>query len=187
MNRDSEFYKGLIGLAGKDRRMQLSLDEAIEDHDNFISSTMSEIDRQIFLLGALASKHSDCFWAACDSVKEDKDKENYTYIGTRVRHHNGSLQMEWFKNNIVLVKKTGKKQTFSGHLAKGKGFRYPSDLFKKEPKWARETIRQVEDGYENIRKRVALLSNIKRDLKTYNSLAKKDFALSAGVSQDDET
>ncbi|WP_236037349.1 hypothetical protein [Marinomonas vulgaris] len=30
--------QGLIGLAGKDRRIHLNLDEAIEDHDNFIST-----------------------------------------------------------------------------------------------------------------------------------------------------
>ena len=95
-------------------------------------------------------------------------------MGTRVRILNGSLQMEWFRNRTRPDQGAG-KQVFSTHLKKGKGYRYSDSLFKKEPKWARDAIKLVEDRYELLRKRAAILSAMRKNLRDYEQLLDECF------------
>ena len=91
-----------------------------------------------------------------------------SYVGTRIRRNNRTLQLEWFKNRTRSDRGASKpKKLFSTYLKKGKGFRYSDQTFKKESQWAQEKIKITEDAYALLRRSTALLTSVKKILHYY--------------------
>jgi hypothetical protein len=142
----------------------------------FLRNTRSLIDHELLVAAVDARKQADSYWEANESAREEGDPDNLSFVGTRVRIINGSLQLEWFRNRTRPELGQGKpKKVFSTYLRKGRGHRYNKALFSKEPEWARVEINNVEDRYELLRKRAALLSSLRKTLREYEHLINECF------------
>ncbi len=153
-----------MGRTDEELRQMLKRDA--EDERFVFTEPMLEEESREFI--------PDYYWEGNESAREEGVAEELSFVGTRVRILNGSLQMEWFRNRTRPDQGAG-KQVFSTHLKKGKGYRYSDSLFKKEPKWARDAIKEVEDRYELLRRRAAILSSMRKNLRDYEQLLNECF------------
>lgn len=176
MSKKTEKLQRLIEREFEDERF-LFTDKMLEAESRGFVSTLDELVQNEILVVALdARKQADSYWEASLSAREDGDPNNYCYVGTRVRFLRGTLQFEWFKNRTKPGEGEGKpRKVYSTYIPKGSGYRYSRALFKKEPEWAQEEINTVEDRYALLRKRSALLSAIKKNLREYNKVVNKCF------------
>lgn len=140
----------------------------------FIRTVKTVLEHELLVSAVDARKQADYYWEGNESAREEGLAEDLSFVGTRVRILNGSLQMEWFRNRVRPDQGAG-KQVFSTHLKKGNGYRYSDTYFKKEPKWARDAIKLVEDRYELLRRRTAILSAMKKNLRDYEKLLDRCF------------
>lgn len=141
---------------------------------DFLSSVRTFIERELLVTALRARDEAGIWW----ELSRDPDyigSEGPTYLGTRARLKNGSLQCEWFRNSVRPEGGGKTKQVFSRYLPKGTGTRYPSYHFKNEPLYARKLVEQIEDEYERLRKRAAILSAITRNLRDYEALIDQTF------------
>lgn len=163
LNRDAEDERSIF----TDQRLE-------EESREFICSVRALLETELLVSAVDARKEADGYWGANESAREEGIAEDLSFVGTRVRILNGSLQMEWFRNRTRPDQGAG-KQVFSTHLKKGKGFRYSDSHFKKEPKWARDAIKKTEDRYELLRKRAAILSSMRKKVREYEKLLDECF------------
>lgn len=143
-----------------------------QESREFLCTVRSAIEHELLVTAVVGRDVADSWWTLSRHSMTMSETEP-TYLGTRVRIKNGSLQCEWFRNSVR--SEGSSKQVFSRYLPKGKGFRYPSHRFKKEPAWARELVEIVESDYEIVRKRASILSSITRALREYEALINKTF------------
>lgn len=174
MGKTNEELRELLKRDAGDERDEFKESKLEEESREFIRNTRTLLEHELLVNAVDARKQADYYWEANESAREEGVAEDLSFVGTRVRIINGSLQMEWFRNRTRPDQGAG-KQVFSTHLKKGKGFRYSESLFKKEPKWAREAITVVENRYELVRKRTAILSAIRKNLRDYEQLLNECF------------
>lgn len=174
MGKTNEELRELLQRDAGDERDEFKESKLEEESREFIRNARTLLEHELLVNAVDARKQADYYWEANESAREEGVAEDLSFVGTRVRIINGSLQMEWFRNRTRPDQGAG-KQVFSTHLKKGKGFRYSESLFKKEPKWAREAITVVENRYELVRKRTAILSAIRKNLRDYEQLLNECF------------
>lgn len=174
MGKTNEELRELLKRDAGDERDEFKESKLEEESREFIRNARTLLEHELLVNAVDARKQADYYWEANESAREEGVAEDLSFVGTRVRIINGSLQMEWFRNRTRPDQGAG-KQVFSTHLKKGKGFRYSESLFKKEPKWAREAITVVENRYELVRKRTAILSAIRKNLRDYEQLLNECF------------
>lgn len=102
------------------------------------------------------------FYSAHKILRDVEHKEGRGFFGTRVRRIDNSLSIVWYRNRLVNTKQGVK--TYSNHLKKGQGFRYPKSAFRGAKKWEMEIIEATEDRYALIRERWSNLTVILREL-----------------------
>ncbi|MFC6674037.1 conjugative transfer protein MobI(A/C) [Marinobacterium aestuariivivens] len=160
---------------GKEAERQWVRDpELLAESKEFLRTVRAMIDREQRVIALDGLKLADSYWEANRDAREEDDEP--CYLGTRVRIVKGTLHFEWFRNNARQYLGEGKpKQIFSTYLRKGRGSRYSDSHFQNEPKWARDQIGTVEDGYELLRKRATLLSAIKKNLRDYEKILAECF------------
>lgn len=192
MGRTDEELRQMLKRDAEDERFVFTEPMLEEESREFIRTARTLLEHELLVSAVDARKQADYYWEGNESAREEGVAEELSFVGTRVRILNGSLQMEWFRNRTRPDQGAG-KQVFSTHLKKGKGYRYSDSLFKNEPKWARDAIKLVEDRYELLRKRAAILSAMRKNLRDYEQLLtecfpgkkdEKDKAKSAGSEQE---
>ncbi len=142
----------------------------------FVAEAHRNIEQELCVVTADAKKSADAFWNINEAMREEGGKENQGYFGTRVRIWNNALEATWYINRFVEDGRTrGKKKVLSTYLKKGEGTRYPKGAFKTAKDWEREAIEMVEDRYELLRKRSAVLSKLRRNLAEYARLLEKSY------------
>lgn len=167
--------EGLKELLGSkqvaDRSLYDKADIAAESR-RVVEQMNALIERSRVLCALDAQQEADKFWGAVESAREDGNPDEFCFIGTRVRFHNGTLQAEWFRNRVSPARGSRPKQTFSTSINKGKGTRYSLAFTNKPsvPVWAQRMIAKVEDYYENVRRRSAALTDVRRRLNKYASV-----------------
>lgn len=174
MGRTDEELRQMLKRDAEDTRFAFKEPMLEKESREFIRTARTLLEHELLVSAVDARKQADYYWEGNVSAREDGVAEELSFVGTRVRILNGSLQMEWFRNRTRPDQGAG-KQVFSTHLKKGKGYRYSDSLFKKEPKWARDAIKLVEDRYELLRKRAAILSAMRKNLRDYERLLDECF------------
>lgn len=177
MGKTGEELTQMLHRDAEDERFVFTEPMLEKESREFLCTARALLEHELLVSAVDARKQADYYWEANESAREDGIAEELSFVGTRVRILNGSLQMEWFRNRTRPDQGEG-KQVFSTHLKKGKGFRYSDALFKKEPEWARKAIAQVENRYELLRRRAAILSAIKKNLRDYERLVNECFPCS---------
>lgn len=174
MGKTDEELRRMLKRDADEERSAFTEQMLEKESRDFIRSVRALLEHELLASAVDARMQADKYWEANESAREDGIAEELSFVGTRVRILNGSLQMEWFRNRTRPDQGAG-KQVFSTHLKKGKGFRYSESLFKREPKWARDAIKDVEDRYELLRKRAAILSSMRKNLRDYEQLLDECF------------
>lgn len=136
----------------------------------YVRTAMSEVEREVALLAVDAQQTATAFWNLAISGRKDAPKEQRSYLGTRVRIINGSLNIEWYRNSVSMNADGTVKNVLSNRIKKGTDFSYPKSVFAKEPEWIKETVEIAEKRYSKIRERAAILTKIKRNLREYEKL-----------------
>lgn len=145
----------------------------LEQHTaEFVRSTLSAIDVELRVIAMLGQKRADEYWSMNadhrERAKVSGDKSQLCYLGTRVRIVGNAVSFEWYRNRTRPAQEgSDRSQVFSTYIKKGKGNRYPDSFFAREPEWAKKLIRETEDAYEPLRKRVALLTTLRKRLNEY--------------------
>lgn len=139
-----------------------------------IDSIRTQLDRELRVIALEGQMNADAFWER--SREEREAGSEPCYIGTRVRLLRNTVTFEWFRNRTAPGAGEGKpRAVYSTYLKKGKGDRYPSRYFDREPEWAKQEINDTEDRYEQLRKRVAILASVRKNIRDYESLINKQF------------
>lgn len=111
----------------------------------------------------------DDYWARLKDGRKIRKLNEQGSIGLRSRPRDtGGFSIEWYEMGVIkpggLTKFVAKKQ-----YAKGRGFRYSLEKpLAKQPDWVSDLVRELEDEFERIRKRQAMLIKIRDCLITYH-------------------
>lgn len=164
MEKTSEQLECMLKKQAEPERFNFSEDALKEESSSFIDQIRKLIKHELLITAVDAQKQADSYWESNTSARESGSMDERCFVGTRVRIIRESLHMEWFRLY------NAEDRTFTNYLKKGKESRYKDAYFKKEPKWAREAIKDVEDRYELLRKRAAVLTALRRNLREYEKL-----------------
>jgi hypothetical protein len=142
----------------------------------FVQRIRGLVEAETLLLGVRATKKADYFWIAQEESWEGGNEEEQCYMGTRVKNTNGTITLEWFKNNFRTIQtpKGKRKQVFSEYIKKDTKGGYGAMLYRGQPKWAQEVMREVEGEYQRVRKRTEILGKMKRLMRDYEALIEVD-------------
>ena len=150
--------------------------DGVETQLEQIEKMQKHIEEFRDVLVAEAKQWCARFYSAHKNLRDVEHKEGRGFFGTRVRRIDNSLSIVWYRNRLVNTKQGVK--TYSNHLKKGQGFRYPKSAFRGAKKWEMEIIEAAEDRYALIRERWSYLTVISRELsKLRTSLEKQGEAL----------
>lgn len=144
--------------------------DAQAEAKEFVRLTMSEVEREVALLAVDAQQTATAFWSVATEGRTDTPKDQRSYLGTRVRIINGSLNIEWYRNAVSIHPGGEVKSVISHRIKKGTDYAYPKTTFSKEPEWIKEVVEIAEKRYARIRERAAILTKIKRSLREYSKL-----------------
>lgn len=139
----------------------------------FVQATLSAIDVELRVIAMLGQKRADEYWSMNadhrERAKKTGDTSQLCYLGTRVRIIGNAVSFEWYRNRTRPADEESNRplRVFSTYIKKGKGNRYPDSFFAREPVWAKDLIRETEDAYEPLRKRVVLLTTLRKRLNEY--------------------
>ena len=167
-------------LEEKLQRDQISEREAVgvelleAESRALIHSIRAGLDRELRVIALEGQMNADAFW---ERSREEREAESDPcYVGTRVRVLRNTVTFEWFRNRTAPGAGEGKpRAVYSTYLKKGKGERYPSRYFDREPAWAKQEINDTEDRYEQLRKRVAILAAVRKNVRDYEKMINKQF------------
>lgn len=151
--------------------MVISQVDFLEAHLLQIKVMEQQVEKARDILTAEARQCCAHYHLAHKDSRSLESKEGRGFFGTRVRRVDGSLSMIWYRNRIVNTKQGPK--TYSNHLKKGQGFRYPKSAFRGAKKWEMEIIEATEDRYALIRERWSYLTVILRELSKLRRSLKK--------------
>lgn len=179
MKTSLEDLEEMLHRDGGDKRFVYSEQMRKEESEEFIRTAKTMLEHELLVTAVDARVQADYYWEANESARESGNAAELSFLGTRVRFVRGTLQLEWFRNRTRPDEGKG-KQVYSTYIKKGLGHRYSDSLYKKEPAWAREAIKTVEDRYELLRKRAAILSALKKNIRDYEQAVKECY-------QDEET
>ena len=136
--------------------------DGVETQLEQIEKMQKHIEEFRDVLVAEAKQWCARFYSAHKNLRDVEHKEGRGFFGTRVRRIDNSLSIVWYRNRLVNTKQGVK--TYSNHLKKGQGFRYPKSAFRGAKKWEMEIIEAAEDRYALIRERWSNLTVILREL-----------------------
>ena len=162
-------WKFLATTNDSTEREFLSNELFLKVTDQFVSSALTLIDQEFYVLTTQARRIADGYWRFNIMMREDGGKENQGYFGTRVRAIGTTLSIVWHLNTLYRDKynPTGPMKVLSHHIKKGSGWKYSMASFKRAKDWEYEAIEEVESLYADIRKRAAALAKMRRALRAY--------------------
>jgi len=155
---------------------RLNITEELLDSENneFIKNIREQVDHALAVIAVEAQQEADVYWNANRTAQEEGLTNEQCRIGTRVRIIGVSLVAEWYRNRFFKNDpKQKKKSILSTHIKKGRSNKYSMSHFKKEPNWAQDLIKQIEDRYVILRQRNAALTKIRRAIREYERLLNK--------------
>ena len=175
LNMNNTLEDWLIILNSVDNTQDLISTECLEYEGKlFTSALLNLIEKELVILAITAKQHSDVYWIASQSARQEANNEKQCRVGTRVRLVGSSLVAEWYRNRFV-ENGSNVKKVFSTYIKKGRNDHYSMCHFKNEPPWAKEIIAIVEDRYSLIRQRANALTKIRRALNEYEKILEKSY------------
>lgn len=152
----------------------------------FVRDLIYKISQHIKVLQCRAMIVADKFAVAEKEVRGCK--EDQTSIRTRVRlTKSNTIEISWNriqsfrvsdqaalgKGKVIERVVEGKKARYllkTDYLKKGKGDRYSTALFKKDPMWVKEIVDELEDKNALLRRQSEILSEIRRLLYRFDRI-----------------
>ncbi len=166
-------YWELIPRDAKKERENIDLGEMEIDTLKTCEVMLNLLHQEVGKAGLTSRIACDAFWDVNQAHRDAAEIEGQQRIGTRVRVVNKTLSMEWYRNRFA-PGDGSKKSVFSTHLSRGKGLRYHRSLFQDEPDWSREVVEYTENVYANERLKLSILKEIRKHIKRYERLIKKE-------------
>ena len=98
VGRTDEELRQMLKRDAEDERFVFTEPMLEEESREFIRTARTLLEHELLVSAVDARKQADYYWEGNESAREEGVAEELSFVGTRVRILNGSLQMEWFRN-----------------------------------------------------------------------------------------
>jgi hypothetical protein len=159
--------------------VQQVLDAEEDASPLFFQLLIELVERRIAVLVERAKTVIGDYWTERDMVTHERPRSEWSRLGVRARLHQGNIRIEWFVQYWHRQSGTkGRWLTFSKHIPKGRGSRYPTTAFKPYAKdWELPLIEKCEDRLDSIRREAAVLAELRKSAKRRLADHKKTSAM----------
>lgn len=126
-----------------------------------------ELERLGDIAQELIDEYWDCYW----TVKKNRPRSEWGYIGVRLQRRDNGLSIEWFRMQF----RQGYKQPHKIHIPRGKNYSYLPSAFRRAraKDWEMAKAMELEKKFGIIRRNMKMLSQMRR---YYNEYRKVDLA-----------
>lgn len=136
-----------------------------------IEAIHKEVDALRNMLTVCARNIAHTYWESSNMDRDPTSKEGRGFYGTRARRQGNTLNIEWYRNQIVNAESG--RTTRAKPVRKGNGWTYKRSAFRSAKDWEYQLIRLTEQDYIKIRKLWRKVTELASSVRSFEQLLEK--------------